>query len=123
MRTYQYLLIAALAMPFAASAADETAPDTTASADPLVTQCYQRLQKRVPKRTQYSAVKATDAQLAAGTVERWEQAFTPRLSTVVATRVQFEGTGTRGGKKLPVILKCGLNDDKIASWEIEQKRN
>ncbi|GAA5786811.1 hypothetical protein GCM10007860_25230 [Chitiniphilus shinanonensis] len=122
MRTFQFVLIAALAIPFAAQAADDaSSPGATPSA--TVTQCYERLQKRVPKRTAYTAIHATDEQLAAGMIERWEQAFTPRLSTVVSTRVLIDATGTRGGKSLPVILKCGLNGDKIVTWEIEQKRN
>lgn len=110
------LLPLMLAAPLLASAAQ--APQAV-SAD--VIRCYERLLERVPKRTPYSSILASESQLAAGQVERQRSAFSSRISQPVDARVIIRGTGWRERTEVPLWLKCGLNNGQIVTWEVEKR--
>jgi len=102
--------------------ADDAA--ATSGVDPLVSRCYAKLQQRVPKRTHYTSIAATDAQLQAAKVESWDKAFSDRINKKVATKVTFDGevAGKKGATQAQVF-HCGYSDDKIVTWEVRTPRS
>ncbi|SMC21833.1 hypothetical protein SAMN02745857_01253 [Andreprevotia lacus DSM 23236] len=101
----------------------EDAPAAKGGVDPLVSQCYEKLQQRVPKRTNYTAISASDAQLQAATVANWDKPFSNRINKKVATKVSFEGEVSRKGKDAQTqVFHCGYSKNKIETWEVRSPK-
>ncbi|KAF0813173.1 hypothetical protein IGB42_02101 [Andreprevotia sp. IGB-42] len=115
------LCLAFVSLTTSAWAEDAAAPAGTV--DPLVARCYEKLQQRVPKRTHYTAISASDDQLKAAKVESWDKAFSDRISKKVATKVSFDGEVSSKGKSAEAqVFHCGFSDDKIQTWEVRSPR-
>ncbi|WP_255987521.1 BspC domain-containing protein [Chitinolyticbacter albus] len=114
MNRYVLLLVAAAPVTtYAAASPQPVIPD--------VARCYERLLERVPKRTPYTSILASETQLARGRVERWQDPFSSRITQTVQSRVVIPGTGWRERTEVPLWLKCGLNNGQIVTWEVERR--